>query len=510
MTTKVTGKNRKRQRTLPGPDPSLETIEVVTHANAEESPSAPFSGRLIQGDNLATLNALLKEGLEQSAELVYIDPPFLSRTDYSLRVKLNQGSTKFKRPAYSDRWSLKEYLTMLGERLPLAGRLLTKTGKLAVHCDWHASHHVRLLLDEAFGPENFLNEIIWHYGGRGAKAISGQFPRNHDTIFIYGKTGKARLKKLYREESMTLKEALAMGFKTDEEGRVFKTAPRGDYTDSSIRALDEEGRIYRTKNGSVRVKYFLEKRRARFIEKKLIGDVWDDIPDLMHSPLAERTGYPTQKPERLLARLIEATTEPGDLVCDPFSGSGTTGVVAGGLGRRWVICEASGAGVQVSRARLIREMSRGKASSGAFTVERVVREDNTPEPGSRPRLSLEGPHVKKNGKGGYEVSIILKGYELKGYELNGEGLAGKALTEELSEVASEDFTLLIDSWSVDLDYDGAIFKGAWHSIRGIDKGGKGGEMVDKEARVVTKDKPGRIAVRAFDVLGNETEEILGI
>ena len=508
MTTKVTGKNKKRQRPLPGPDPALETIEVVTPGNEESPPSPSCPGRLIEGDNLATLKALLRDGLEQSAELVYIDPPFLSRADYSLSVKLNQSSTEFKRPAYSDRWSLDGYLSMLADRLPLAARLLTGTGKLVVHCDWHASHHVRLLLDEALGPENFLNEIIWHYGGRGAKAISGQFPRNHDTIFIYGKTGKARLKKLYREESMTLKEALAMGFKTDEEGRVFKTAPRGDYTDSSVEALEAEGRIYRTKNGSVRVKYFLEKRRARFIEKKLISDVWDDIPDLMHSPLSERTGYPTQKPERLLARLIEATTEPGDLVCDPFSGSGTTGVVAKGLGRRWVICEASGVGVQVSRARLIREMVNTGASNEAFTIERVVREDNETNPASRPRLSIKGPHVKKVNKGGYEVSVILKGYEL-----NGAGDYEEDLAKELSEVAAEDFALLIDSWSVDWDYDGDIFKGAWHSVRSIckgGKGGKGGKSVDKEARVVTKKKPGRIAVRAFDVLGNETEEILGI
>ncbi|MDH4226447.1 MAG: site-specific DNA-methyltransferase [Deltaproteobacteria bacterium] len=299
------------------------------------------------GDNLEVMASLSAAGLAKSAMLIYIDPPFLSGVDYSKRS--GKGKKQF---AYTDKFSREGYLEMLRPRLTLMHTLLADTGKIFVHCDWRASHLIRTLLDEIFGAENFLNEIVWHYGGRGAKAVSGQFARNHDSIYAYGKTKRAKLKKLYIERKMTLKEAAALGYRADEKGRVFKTAPRGDYTDKSIATLEKQGRVHTTKNGKVRIKYFLEKRGNLFVEKIPVGDVWSDIPDAMHMPLKERTGYPTQKPETLLRRIIECSTDEGDLVMDFFAGSGTTASAATALKRKWIIADSSPVAAKTASRRL--------------------------------------------------------------------------------------------------------------------------------------------------------------
>ncbi|MEK7313242.1 MAG: DNA methyltransferase, partial [Deltaproteobacteria bacterium] len=156
------------------PPGRLETVEIIRgHEGFAKKPN-----RLIQGDNLEVMRGLLENGLEGKINLIYIDPPFLSKADYSQKILIAGG--KVKRPAYSDRWTKQSYLRMLYPRLSAMKRLLSLTGKIFVHCDRRANTHIRLILDEIFGEENFLNEIVWHYGGRGAKHSGGQFPRNHD------------------------------------------------------------------------------------------------------------------------------------------------------------------------------------------------------------------------------------------------------------------------------------------------------------------------------------------
>ncbi|MBI5344345.1 MAG: site-specific DNA-methyltransferase [Deltaproteobacteria bacterium] len=303
----------------------------------------------ISGDNLPALTALIKmknAGSLQNADssagvrLTYIDPPFSTRLEFK---------GKDRRSAYLDKLIGAEFLEFLRRRLVLIRELLTDDGSIFVHLDWKKAHYVKAIMDEVFGTENFLNDIIWSYGGRGAKAISRQFSRNHDIIFWYQKNSHV-FNRPFIARPLGMEGA---GLKRDEKGRWFKTAPRGDYTDDSVRALKRAGRVYKTKNGKVRIKYFLREEKGRLIEERPIGDVWDDIPDAMHLKAGERTGYPTQKPEALLARIIKASSNEGDIVLDAFMGAGTTASAAEKLGRRWIGIDSGSLAIDTAVERLI-------------------------------------------------------------------------------------------------------------------------------------------------------------
>ena len=229
--------------------------------------------------------------------------------------------------------------------------LLAADGSIYVHVDYRLVHYIFLLLVEIFGTEWFRNNIVWSYGGRGAKAISSQFPRNHDTLMVFAKEGST-YNRVYKNIEYNINN-LPSHINLDIHGIPFKTSPRGDYTDESIRKLEKEGRILRNSKGNIRIKYPLEKKNSKVIEKKLVGDVWDDIPDMMHSPKQERLNYQTQKPEALIRRIIESATNKGDLVADFFCGSGTTMAVAEKTGRRWIGCDIGRWAIHVSRKRLL-------------------------------------------------------------------------------------------------------------------------------------------------------------
>ncbi len=480
----------------------LKTAEVVLpltpsaqgryRPELEPEVSPDRMNRLIHGDNLSALSSLIGEGLASSVDLIYIDPPFLSNSNYHHRITVDKEVFTLKRPSYRDRWTREAYLDMIYPRLRLMHRLLGERGKIFVHCDWRTNSLIRLLLDEIFGAENFLNEIVWSYGGRGAKATSGQFARNHDTILVYGRSRKARLKKVYVDRVLTEDEARSIGCRTDESGRFFKTAPRGDYTDESVKALERQGRIYRTRSGNIRIKYFMDRRGEMVVEKRPVGDVWDDIPDAMHSPLRERTGFPTQKPEMLLERIIESATEKGDFVCDLFGGSGTTAVVAERMGRRWIVCEGSAAGVQVARARLITECA------APFAIERVASdgEKDAALPAGGSLLILDGPVIDGGRNGNIEITLGIKDYRID-----------DGACPVLPDPVRKDPLLLIDYWAVDWDYDHRIFRSRWQSIRG---NGKRAGRVAATARALLTDRPRTLAVRAVDIFGNETEVVTGL
>lgn len=294
---------------------------------------ADWRNLLITAENLHGLATLLEmkrggrlkcaDGTD-GARLVYIDPPFSTRLEFK---------AKQRQKAYKDKVIGAEFIEALRKRLILLRELLTEDGSIFVHLDWKKAHYIKVVMDEVFGEENFLNDIVWNYGGRGAKHIAGQFSRNHDIILWYRKSGSHVFNQLSIGRRVPKKGS---GFKQDENGRWFKTSPRGDYTDGSMAALEKEGRVYTTRNGTMRVKYFLREDGEHLIEDKLVGDVWDDIPDAMHLSESEKTGYPTQKPEALLERIIKVSSNPGDMVLDCFAGAGTTLSVAEKLGRRWV------------------------------------------------------------------------------------------------------------------------------------------------------------------------------
>jgi len=306
---------------------------------------------LLAGDNLHGMS-VLESRFSGAVDLIYADPPFATGEEFRLgrRKKTTQGVGA---TAYEDTWKDRaEYSDMLRSRLAMMHRLLADSGSIFLHLDWRSSHHGRLLLDEIFGVENFRNEIVWHYGGRGAKAIAGQFPRNHDTILFYSKSASSRFEPLKVEERLSAGEAKARGYQQESDGRWFKTAPRGDYTDESVARLSREGRIHRTRTGRIRVKYHLRVAEGLVVNDRLLGDVWSDIPDMMHAPAKERTDYPTQKPERLLQRIVQVASKPGDLVADFFCGSGTTLVVAHKMGRYWIGCDQSDAAIKIAAHRL--------------------------------------------------------------------------------------------------------------------------------------------------------------
>lgn len=310
-------------------------------------------------------------------DLVYIDPPFNSNQNY----EVFWGETKEKR-AFEDRHaSTQAYIQFMRPRCVQLARVLKETGSFIYHCDWHASHYVKVMLDQIFGESGFRNEIIWHYGGRGAKAIASQFPRNHDVLLWYTKSDTHTYAKQYVDREYTVEQARDKGFRRGDDGQWFKTAPRGDYTDESVEQLRKEGRIHDTRTGSIRVKYFLPMRNGKVIEKTLLGDVWDDISDAMHMG-HERLGYPTQKPLALLDRVISATSKKNDIVLDAFCGCGTALIASQRLGRQWIGIDISPTACRVMAKRLrdeglLEDKEAWKASRGfivrdlPWTVEQL-------------------------------------------------------------------------------------------------------------------------------------------
>ena len=325
------------------------------------------------GDNLDIMRGMNSD----SVDLIYLDPPFNSKQNYAAPIGSESAGAHFK-----DTWGLSDidvewlnliesnhpklnhaikaamtksdmsYLIYMAPRLMEMRRILKPTGAIYLHCDPAMSHYLKMVMDAIFGKSNFRNEIVWHYGGRGAKAVSSQFPRNHDVILMYADQKASTFNKEYSDRVFSLDEAKKKGFRQDEHKRWFKTAPRGDYTDDSIIRLEQEGRVHRTSKGNIRIKYFLETRNGNIVEPVLTGDTWLDIPDAMHFEKSERTGYPTQKPLALLYRIIKASSNEGDMVFDPFCGCATTLVAAQFHERRWVGIDLSDVAVNLCKTRI--------------------------------------------------------------------------------------------------------------------------------------------------------------
>ncbi|WP_287130440.1 DNA methyltransferase [Candidatus Cyanaurora vandensis] len=266
-------------------------------------------GQLFQGDNLAVLVALARppwqEILDQAGglKLIYLDPPFNRGTD--VWGDQMMGETTFSALAYTDTWDPSAYLTMMAARLRLMHGLLAPDGSIYVHCDWRSSAPLRLLLDEIFGREHFQNEICWSYRTQGASRR--RFARKHDTLFFYTKSDHWTFN--------TQTERSYMQHRYGFANRDFKQ--------------DETGRQYR---------------------ETLLRDVWET--PALQSATRENLGYPTQKPEALLQRILECSSNPGDLVADFCCGSGTTLAVAQRLNRRWLGCDQSSWAIHTTRKRL--------------------------------------------------------------------------------------------------------------------------------------------------------------
>lgn len=341
-----------------------------------------WMNRLIYGDNLLTIQALLAgdpdsglPSLRGKVDLIYIDPPFDSKADYRTPItlpgtKFEQRPTVIEQFAYTDTWKegTISYLKMMYPRLVLMRELLSERGSIYVHIDWHIGAYLKIMLDDIFGKENFVDEVIWAYGSpSGGRAASAKLVKMHETIFHYAKNYPQRA-----------------------ENKVFLPYSQ-KYIDDWFKFKDENGRIYRRRmrgkdeNGnSIWERQYLDESKG-----VPCSSVWSDIQQVYADPRAYKTNqkghseiqnYDTQKPEKLLKRIIEHSSYKGDLVCDFFGGSGTTAAVAEKLGRRWITGDIGKPASLIMRKRLIDQdakpflyQSIGDYQKEAFRSNKLVK-----------------------------------------------------------------------------------------------------------------------------------------
>lgn len=351
----------------------------------------PPGGLLFHGDNKEVLGHLLANGLRGKVNLIYIDPPFDSGADYVRKVSLRgaKGAAKLEGEAYTlgeqiqytDIWANDNYLQFMYERLQLLAELLAPNGAFYLHCDPRKSHHLRALLDEVFGPDAFVSEIIWQ--SSDAQSSANRYGPIHNTIFYYARQGRT-----WNSVRTPLSRATADNWYTHEETLEDDTVnklgillPRGTvrrynmgdltarkrggdtegewrgirppagrywaYSKANLDSFYDQGRIAFSSSGRPYLKRYLDE-----VEGTPPQDLWTDIPMLRGISSEEATGYPTEKPERLLERIIRVSSNPGDLVLDCFIGSGTTAAVAQKLGRRWIACDINKGAIQTTAKRL--------------------------------------------------------------------------------------------------------------------------------------------------------------
>lgn len=377
----ITQQSRARQREVfaPGQASFIADPQAML---GEASPEAPWTNRLIYGDNLLTMAALLAgdehtPSLRGKVDLIYIDPPFDSKADYRTKVnlpgvELEQRPTVIEQFAYSDTWSAgtASYLAMITPRLILMRELLADTGSIYVHLDWHVGHYVKLVLDEVFGKDNFVNEIAWKrshaHGDTGQGAT--HFGRVTEGIYLYGRSDRrswnpqydpytdAILERDYKYTDQATLERYRL-MPVDGPGGAANGNPHYEfqgvkgywrYSQETMQSLWERGEIVLSSTGrSLSRKKFLKDAKGT-----PITDFWSDVNRI--SPTSrERLDYPTQKPEALLERIIRASTNAGTLIADFNGGSGTTAAVAEKLGRRWITTDLGKPACMVTRKRLI-------------------------------------------------------------------------------------------------------------------------------------------------------------
>jgi DNA modification methylase len=326
-------------------------------------PSAVVDTRVIYcGDNIDHLSKLP----DGCVDLIYIDPPFNSNRNY----EVFWGETKEKR-AFEDRHATTQaYIEFMRPRCVQLARVLKPTGSFYYHCDWHASHYVKVMLDQIFGESTFQNEIVWQrVAAKGGQM--GRLPANHDTILYYAKNPDEATWNELRVpyDLLALDEkTLSKYAYTDPDGRRFRLGPLLHPEQGKRPNLDYElmgirrtwrwskdrmaravaaGRVLQSAPGRVpQQKMYLDEQPGR-----LIGDVWTDI-NVLNSQAVERLGYPTQKPLPLLERIIKISSNENDIVLDAFCGCGTALVAAQNLKRQWIGIDVSPTACRVMAKRL--------------------------------------------------------------------------------------------------------------------------------------------------------------
>lgn len=324
----------------------------------------PDKNLVIRGECVSACAYLKEQGVQ--VDLVYIDPPFASGADYAKQVYIRRNPKvaetiaqaeqeldieelkSFEEKMYGDVWDKEKYLSWMYENLMAIKSVMSEKASIYVHLDWHIVHYIKVLMDEIFGEDNFVNDITWKRqtssGFKGKNAMG----KNHDNILVYVKSDSFLYNTIYLPYS---EEYIAKRFSHVEivngKERRFKDAFLGTATtDDTIARLKSENRIYYTENGGMRLKIYLDEAPGIPLD-----DVWTDL-NAVNSQAEEREEYATQKPETLLNRIITASTNKGMLVADFFGGSGVTAAVAHKLGRRFIHCDVGINSIQTVRDRL--------------------------------------------------------------------------------------------------------------------------------------------------------------
>ena len=430
----------KRRRRLPRKAPSIRTLEV--HGAAGATAADPWRDRLVHGEAEQALPALLPE-LAGRVALVYVDPPFDTGGTFSFLVDVpgaREGTERLALPAYRDDRGLDAWLAWFHDVAEGLHDLLTEGGSLYVHLDAHVAHYAKVLLDEVFGPGAFQREIVWRIGWvSGFKSSAHNWIRNHDVILFYAKGGRAST---FHKEYI---EYPAGYVRRDGKPPKGKGYPIDDvWNGSGVDRLD-----------SIQIMSFS----------------------------GEKLGYPTQKNESLVARIVRASSNPGDIVLDAFVGSGTTAAVAAKLGRRWVACDASPLAIHVTRRRLL-----AKRPPSPFLIHRTggASNDDVGHAGQR-RLRVRAVAE------GRRCTIELVAFRLEAKDKH-------AATQP------RHWSHWIEGYCIDWHHDGVVL-GADDSVWRV------GDRAHLELAVSHEyDRSGRyrVAVKVFDVLGGTTTTELAV
>lgn len=355
-----------------------------------------WTNKLIWGDNKLILSSLKNGPLRQEIEeqggikLIYIDPPFDVGADFSMDIEIGDETftkepTVLEELAYRDTWGkgADSFIAMIYERLKLMYDLLAEDGSIYVHCDWRVNSYMRLVLDEIFGKSNFRREIVWSLSGvSGYKSLVNSFVRGHESILYYTKGDGPIFNKNYLPYS---ESQLKRFTKTDETGRRYKPI-----TKTKVIYLDESQGVP-------------------------ISDVWSDIATfqtIVNSP--EILDYPTQKPEKLLDRIIKASTNDGDIVADFFVGSGTTAAVAEKLGRKWIVADLGKFAIHTTRKRIIgvqRQLKKEGKDYRAFEILNLGKYERQHYIGVNPNLRDEEKRKQIEQREKEFVDLILRAYQ---------------------------------------------------------------------------------------------------
>ncbi len=414
-----------------------------------DSPDGGWRNRLIHGDTADVLPSLLP-ALAGRVALVYIDPPFDTGSDFAFRVAIpgaTNGAARLSVPAYEDSSGLDAWLSSFHDTARCLHELLVEGGSLYVHLDTHVVHYAKVLLDEVFGPGAFQREIVWRIGWvSGFKSRANNWIRNHDAILFYAKKGASPV---FHKQYLPYPPGYVRRGGARPRGPGY---PIDDvWNGSAIDRLD-----------SIQIKSFSR----------------------------EKVGFPTQKNESLVARIVRASSSPGDLVLDCFAGSGTTAIVAERLDRRWIACDASPVAIHATRKRLL-----ALGAARPFVVQSAALAQSAAEDaaagaaraGARrlsARASVDGPVAR----------VVLDSFTMP-----------PEVAPPSARAHVREWSQWIDGWCVDWDHRGGPLRAAFVARR------RDGAPLELEA-VHRYELPGRyvVLVRAYDVLGGVTAERLRV